>query len=397
MAVTIPFWRENTGTCRRLSALIRYLHANIDLHIFYGAPIEGEDADRVARDWPDLNMTVFGRDEPRAGPATWWARLSDAVRRRIAPVERRHGIDRHFSARRKLAFERCCARIRPGNVILVTAYLAGLASDLRRRADRPRIVLLVDDIIHERIASLRAEGVGSELNVTRGDEVRAWSVADVIAAIHARDAETVRALLPQRRVIVTLHAEPPRPAEPTGNPDTAIGCIAAGGDTYYAALRAFFRDIWPPLRGRHGNGVRFVLAGSLGGRLAEAGLPEGVEDMGFVDDLGEFYRRVDILINPIAAGSGLKIKNVEALAFAKPLVTTPVGAVGLEEGIGEAFRVARSAEEWLAQLDELVADVDRRESLARGAQAFAEARLAPAAAYRALLGLLAEPELNSGP
>jgi glycosyltransferase involved in cell wall biosynthesis len=53
-----------------------------------------------------------------------------------------------------------------------------------------------------------------------------------------------------------------------------------------------------------------------------------------------------VVINPISTGTGLKIKNIEALGYGKPLVTTSVGAVGMENGSHSAFLAADTAQDF---------------------------------------------------
>ena len=50
---------------------------------------------------------------------------------------------------------------------------------------------------------------------------------------------------------------------------------------------------------------------------------------GFTNDLEIPYKENDIMINPMTFGSGLKIKSIEALCYGKCLITTDVGAQGL--------------------------------------------------------------------
>ena len=56
-----------------------------------------------------------------------------------------------------------------------------------------------------------------------------------------------------------------------------------------------------------------------------------------MEDLGPFYDECSVIINPCLAGSGLKIKSVEALSYGKPLVTTPKGAEGLTDSPGNGL------------------------------------------------------------
>jgi glycosyltransferase involved in cell wall biosynthesis len=58
--------------------------------------------------------------------------------------------------------------------------------------------------------------------------------------------------------------------------------------------------------------------------------PPGVEFTGFVDDLDQLYRRVRIVCCPILAGGGTRVKILEAAAHGEAIVSTVVGAEGLE-------------------------------------------------------------------
>jgi glycosyltransferase involved in cell wall biosynthesis len=47
--------------------------------------------------------------------------------------------------------------------------------------------------------------------------------------------------------------------------------------------------------------------------------------------LDDFYRNIDVFINPIVSGRGLRTKIIEAAAFGRPIVSTPLGGEGLED------------------------------------------------------------------
>ena len=51
--------------------------------------------------------------------------------------------------------------------------------------------------------------------------------------------------------------------------------------------------------------------------------------IGHVEDLDDFYRQIDIAINPMVGGTGLKIKSLEALSYGKALLATKDAMVGI--------------------------------------------------------------------
>ncbi|RJF86452.1 glycosyltransferase [Oleomonas cavernae] len=56
-----------------------------------------------------------------------------------------------------------------------------------------------------------------------------------------------------------------------------------------------------------------------------------LQRMGPVDKVEHFYEDVDIVVNPMVGGTGLKIKTVEALAFGRLVLSTASGGTGLED------------------------------------------------------------------
>jgi len=54
-----------------------------------------------------------------------------------------------------------------------------------------------------------------------------------------------------------------------------------------------------------------------------------IELLGFVESLDNFYKEVDLIINPLILGTGLKIKTIEALSYGKAIVSTAIGFEGI--------------------------------------------------------------------
>ena len=54
---------------------------------------------------------------------------------------------------------------------------------------------------------------------------------------------------------------------------------------------------------------------------------------GFVDDISIYFKGVDVFINPVTDGGGIKTKLVEALGYNLNVVSTMNGAIGVDEKI----------------------------------------------------------------
>jgi len=77
--------------------------------------------------------------------------------------------------------------------------------------------------------------------------------------------------------------------------------------------------------------------------------------LGTVDDLATWYARAAIVLSPIRTGGGMKVKNIEALAYGKRIICTPHSAIGLEREVLKGYiRLAESAGDFIAAMSSLI-------------------------------------------
>lgn len=96
------------------------------------------------------------------------------------------------------------------------------------------------------------------------------------------------------------------------------------------AVERLLTRVWPLVLERRPT-ARLVLAGvgmEAGAFGASANL-RGVEWRGRVPSASDFLRELGVLLYPLTAGSGVKVKVLEALALGVPVVSTREGAEGL--------------------------------------------------------------------
>lgn len=78
---------------------------------------------------------------------------------------------------------------------------------------------------------------------------------------------------------------------------------------------------------------------------------EKLRVVGFVEDLGEYYRNADCVVEPIFEGSGMKTKTAEALMWGKYIIGTDEAFVGYE--MPSASALCNTAEEFICKINEL--------------------------------------------
>jgi glycosyltransferase involved in cell wall biosynthesis len=140
-------------------------------------------------------------------------------------------------------------------------------------------------------------------------------------------------------------------------------------------LRWFLRDVVPLVCRFAVEPPRIRVAGRMDTALAaEIDAIPHVHAAPNVPDMRDELESAAIVVAPILASSGTRLRILEAWAAARPVVTTPEGAFGLTFREDEEIVVRRGAEPLARAIAELLRDPARREALAlagtRRAQAY---------------------------
>jgi glycosyltransferase involved in cell wall biosynthesis len=99
----------------------------------------------------------------------------------------------------------------------------------------------------------------------------------------------------------------------------------------------FLSNIWPLIRAELPDARIDVIGKQPSDKMLRYDGVHGVKIHGFVSDIDPFLRRACCSVVPITSGGGTRLKIVESLAFATPVVSTTIGAFGLEIGEKEGL------------------------------------------------------------
>ena len=94
---------------------------------------------------------------------------------------------------------------------------------------------------------------------------------------------------------------------------------------------------------------------------------EGITVVGEVADASRFIGSKQINVVPLLSGSGIRVKIIEAMSMGKAVVTTSVGARGIDYTDGENLLIANTPEEFAQQIGRLVHDPEYCRSVGRAA------------------------------
>lgn len=204
------------------------------------------------------------------------------------------------------------------------------------------------DVFSSKRDKVVAFGVSDSLSLSEAEESERLMRADLILAIQPEENEILQRLTEYSRRVVTVGVDfstSETDREPAGKTVLYVGSDNAMN---VQGLRDFLRFAWPQVL-RQAPDARLLVAGSVCNSVRYA--PPGVELLGRVADLLQLYNQAKLAINPAVAGTGLKIKTVEALSFLRPIVTWPAGADGLSK---ELAGVCRLAADWFEFQQEVV-------------------------------------------
>jgi sugar transferase (PEP-CTERM/EpsH1 system associated) len=195
---------------------------------------------------------------------------------------------------------------------------------------------------------------------------------DVLDRLHGhivcseRERLKLFAVAPQARVevvdngVATAFFAQPAPRNPQR-------IVFVGTMSYHPnreAAISFTRQVWPHIHQSRPE-WRLSLVGATPPpdvqRLAE--IP-GVDVSGTVPDVRPYYHDALAAVVPLRSGGGTRLKILEAMAAGIPVVSTPLGAEGLDVNPGEHYLRAEQDADWLPALTQLAGDPEHGRQLA---------------------------------
>ena len=339
------YWHAGNGEAARTRALIEALAAACELTVFFPDPVDAA-ARAVVEACPHRYRLAVGNTE--------------------RPV--RDGV--------LAAMDGLCRQLCPDVVLLSRLQL-----DFLRGAVPAGVRLVMDthDLVSDSAASRLREGVAVQEVLDFAQEMAFLQHYDRVLLIQPDDHRRVAAVLGERALCVphpvALTAQPVRPGS------RVIGYAASQWLANRHGFQWFLDQVWQHLAS---SGVRLDVAGHIAQLLPQP-LPAGFRVRGFVPEPDRLWSGMDVAINPVRWGSGLKIKSIEALAAGLPLVTTREGARGLEALAGECFMMADDGPAFADACLQLLDDDGLRARFARQARLWALDNLSAEACFGSLI------------
>jgi polysaccharide biosynthesis protein PslH len=139
------------------------------------------------------------------------------------------------------------------------------------------------------------------------------------------------------------------------------------------AIVHFMQEAWPRLRQAHPDARIDIIGSNPPAVLTELAARDAqVVVHGFVPDVRPFFRDAAVAICPIRDGGGTRVKVLDALAQGVPLVTTSIGAEGIDVVPDRDVLIADTPEQFATQIGRIFSDRALATALAANGRALIE-------------------------
>lgn len=366
LVTDIPFWQGRLGNHQRITGLVAAARTEMDLDLFVTAPLAAED--RAAA-------------EALLGPRARIFAAEPAAPLPPAPGLTAYERSGHDPALAGALADHLARHPVQGAII---QYIR--LSWLRRIPGMPALTVLdTHDVMSRRAENFAAFGQHHAIQLSEAEELAILDAFPLVLAIQAEEARWLGRLLPGK-VMLAPHVVPHLPrARRASAGALRIGFLGGDSPMNRAGLSWMLDQVWPAIAPL---GAELHVAGGVSAALPAG--RAGVVGHGEVADQHAFLGALDIAVNPVFFGGGLKIKTVEYLAHGLPSVLSAEALYGITGGAGRAYLLAPDRAAFVAGLVALLEDPALRSRMGEAAQAFARRHFGPHAldpAIRAIAGL----------
>lgn len=167
-----------------------------------------------------------------------------------------------------------------------------------------------------------------------------------------------------RSVLVCPNGREPSAVLPNAADPTVAFVATMGWAPNVDAALWLGREIWPLVRRRVPD-ARLLLVGKDPAPAVSELADESIEVTGTVEDVNPYLARARVVVAPLRAGGGTRLKIMEALDVGRPVVSTSLGCEGMEDLVGHGVVVADTAEDQAEAIAALLLDPARAASLGR--------------------------------
>jgi glycosyltransferase involved in cell wall biosynthesis len=191
-----------------------------------------------------------------------------------------------------------------------------------------------------------------------------------VIAVSEHDKKLMSAWVDSARLSVVptgVDTEQFRPSPTPGREEALVVFVGAmDWEPNVDAVEYFCREIWPGVQARVPH-ARFRIVGRNPGDKVQRLASNSVEVTGRVPSVVNHLREAAVVVVPLRIGGGTRLKIYEAMAAGKAVVSTSVGAEGLDVHQGQDILLADTADHFVESVVTLLQNEEVRVRLGEAA------------------------------
>jgi len=156
----------------------------------------------------------------------------------------------------------------------------------------------------------------------------------------------------------------------SGDPPVVLFTGSMDWEPNVDAVEYFCGEIWPTVLAAFPN-ARFQIVGRTPSARVRSLASASVEVTGTVPSITDYLRSATVVVVPLRIGGGTRLKIFEAMAMAKALVSTSIGAEGLDVKDGQDLMIADNAQSFAAAVVRVLKEPELRRSYEQAAATLA--------------------------
>jgi glycosyltransferase involved in cell wall biosynthesis len=229
---------------------------------------------------------------------------------------------------------------------------------------------------------------GANWRKLRREELNTYGSADGVYLCSAADEQRLLSEVSVARTAVIPNAADvdflmPRPADPPPDGRTVVFFGLLSYMPNVDGVVHFVQDIWPRIAEAYPEARCRIIGGRPPPAIQALAGPR-VEITGFVPDLRPHLAAAAVLVVPLRLGGGTRLKIVEGMAMAKSIVSTTLGAEGIEAIPGRDILIEDEPAAFADAVNKLLAEPELAARIGQSARQLAVERYSWSEAARAL-------------
>lgn len=145
-------------------------------------------------------------------------------------------------------------------------------------------------------------------------------------------------------------------------------------DRYVNADAALFflKKIFPLIKSKIPMAKFFIVGPNPPSSVKKHAHEDNIAVTGYVKDISEYIKKADIIVSPVRIGSGSRNKILQAMAMGKPVVSTSIGAEGLNAVSGVHLFISDTPDDFAGRIIELLNNEELQRKIGENARKLVE-------------------------